>query len=334
LKITAFEDVVIDLLKGYAAYAVFPLLLWLWYGKYKSKLIWIVKAVMVSSVAVLADQITWWSMASHYLRFVSIALLIFCLIFGYRKNRKLPFCIQGNKSIILVVVCITITLGTSYYLLSCLKARFYNDEKSIDIEFPMKNGVYTLVNGGNGQQHIMNYHMFGKNPPPGNGPAAAYALDIRKLSWLGNEKKGISFSDSLESYEMYDQPVYSPCNGVVIAAQKNAYDRVDIGGMGGAQGNYVIIKMDDQGDFAHPVIIMMAHFKHGSLNVSVGDKVSTNQVIAKVGASGTSQKGTPTLHVQANEYSKTGIYGIFGKSIPITFHGRFMVKNDLIFMKN
>lgn len=333
MKLTGLEDAIIDLLRGYTAYAVFPLLFWFWYSKAKSKLIWIVRAVLVSSVVALADQITWWSKVSHYFRLVSITILILSIIFGCLKNSKLPFCIQGHKNMILPVISVILILGTSYYLLSCIKARLY-DEKTINIDFPLKNGVYTLVNGGNGKEHIMNYHLFGKNPPPGNGFTAMYAIDIRKLSWLGNEKKRISFSNSLESYEMYDQPVYSPCNGVVIAAQKNAYDRVDIGGMGGAQGNYVIIKTEDQGNFTHPVVIMMAHFKHGSLNVTVGDIVRTNQVIAQVGASGTSKKGTPTLHVQANEYSPSGIYGIFGKPIPITFNGRFMVKNDLIIIND
>lgn len=333
MRLTAAEDFIIELLKWGAAFAVFPLLFWLWYGKAKTKHQWIVKAVLVSSVVALADQITWWSMVSHYFRPVSMIILILTILFSYRKNRKLPWRINGYKTLLFPTLGIILVVGLSYFLLSCVKARIY-DEQAINVEFPLKNGVFTLVNGGNGKEHIMNYHLFGKNPPPGNGVTAMYAMDFRKLSWLGNEKTNIAFSNSLESYEMYDQPVYSPCNGVVIAAQKNAPDRVDIGGMGGAQGNYVIIKPTDQEKFPYPVVVMMAHFKHESLTVSLGDNVRTNQIIARVGASGTSKKGTPTLHMQANEYSASGLCGIFGKPIPITFNGRFLVKNDLIIIKN
>lgn len=107
--------------------------------------------------------------------------------------------------------------------------------------------------------------------------------------------------------------------------QKYAPDRST-----GSQGNYVIIRYTGKNPLPFSVVVMLAHFQEDSVSLSVGERVKAGQLIARVGASGTSPTGAPTLHMQANEYRLSGVYGIFGRSVPMTFEGRFLVKNDLV----
>jgi len=73
---------------------------------------------------------------------------------------------------------------------------------------------------------------------------------------------------------------------------------------------------------------MLTHLEQGSIRVNLFEKVKKGQMIAKAGASGT--QGVPTLHMQANVYSSSGVFGIFGKPLPMKFDGHFPTKNDIV----
>ncbi|MEZ7171746.1 M23 family metallopeptidase [Sporosarcina sp. OR05] len=63
----------------------------------------------------------------------------------------------------------------------------------------------------------------------------------------------------------------------------------------------------------------MAHMKEGSVAVAKGDTVTTGQLLGKVGNSGNTSE--PHLHIHAE---------LDGKGVPLTFDGRFLVRNQLV----
>ncbi len=105
----------------------------------------------------------------------------------------------------------------------------------------------------------------------------------------------------------WSQPVYAPLAGVVVQASDGWPDREGVnlvrdgirpllfrpkivhGDIRPFAGNYVVI----QGEAAS---VLMAHFRRGSLRMSVSQRVEAGHLVAEVGNSGNSL--APHLHVQ------------------------------------
>jgi hypothetical protein len=79
-------------------------------------------------------------------------------------------------------------------------------EAAVEIEFPLRGGVYSISHGG--ASTTLNYHYA--------YPNQTYAIDIVKLNVWGMRKKTISTPSKPEEYEIYGEPVYSPVDGTVI----------------------------------------------------------------------------------------------------------------------
>lgn len=85
-------------------------------------------------------------------------------------------------------------------------------------------------------------------------------------------------------------------------------------------GNHVELETADG------VRIFLAHMLKGSVRVSTGDRVRRGDPLGKVGNSGNTSE--PHLHIHAVR----GGRGLFeGKGVPLTFGGRFLVRNDRVF---
>lgn len=92
-----------------------------------------------------------------------------------------------------------------------------------------------------------------------------------------------------ESYYSFDQPIYAPAAGIIIASANDVADNIP-GVMNPQQplGNHVII------DHGNSEYSFMAHFKQASLVVWTGDTVIAGQLLGKCGNSGNSSE--PHLH--------------------------------------
>ncbi len=142
-----------------------------------------------------------------------------------------------------------------------------------------------------------------------------YAYDFLQIDW---GKKGMHFykAGKLRYYLLgvplsncfcWDKEVYAPCDGKVIKCEDGYNERrivhliADMAALlknalffdlkrGWQQvlGNYVIV------DCGNDVFALFAHFRKGSINVSVGDSIKKGQLIGKVGHSGNST--APHLH--------------------------------------
>jgi hypothetical protein len=293
--------------------------------KPKNKVDLIIRCITTFLLCLVADQSAWWTAISMYLRFLLWILFIISLAVNIICFRRLHDKLQVKNRPV-AAICIGLSILLSYFVISCIRGHFY-EGTPVELSFPFKNGIFTFPNAGNGDFPIINYHykMGFFVPPPGNGITAKYAMDFRKLSWLGSEK-GLTLSTDLDEYVLFDDPIYSPCDGEVIHVVNDQPERTK----SPTGGNIIVIKCNDP-KVPFPYVVMLAHIKKGSIQVQRFDKVKKGQLIARVGASGTnSPLNSATLHMQANVYDPNGVYGIFGKALPMKLDGHFPTKNDIV----
>lgn len=140
------------------------------------------------------------------------------------------------------------------------------------------------------------------------GRAVGYRLIVEV--WRDICSGGIA----VEDYYCWDEPVYAPCDGLVVVAKdgwlersrtnlradvRNAYrnatrfnPRCDDVRM--IAGNYVIIQ------YAERVFAALCHLRMGSVAVASGQRVNTGELLGIVGHSGNSYM--PHLHFQLMDH--------------------------------
>lgn len=139
-------------------------------------------------------------------------------------------------------------------------------------------------------------------------PSECYAYDIVK------EPHDVG-SKNLEDYGIYNCDVYSPVSGTVITIENNEPDIIpNTDEFTSSMGNYIYIKIDVQDTY-----LILAHFKQGSISVNVGDHVDQNQLIGKVGNSGTTSE--PHLHIQHQRNNPIDmLFPSCAEGLPIIFN--------------
>ena len=107
-------------------------------------------------------------------------------------------------------------------------------------------------------------------------------------------------ADQLEAYAAFDQPLYAPAAGTVVAAVSDRRDNA-IGETDEDQllGNHLVI------DIGQERFVLLAHLKQDSVLVAVGDEVSAGQPIARCGNSGNTTE--PHLHLQVQDRADRGV---------------------------
>ena len=276
----------------------------LWKVSFKSKLEWLLDSLITIVLIIGLFQTENWSLIGYYFRFIWIILLIAAIILSWKKVYNLPFVTKyslNQKFSIGIYVVLLLVFGT--YNAFILKSYTVNDN-AIELTFPLKNGTYYVGHGGN--QVMMNYHQA--------EPAQKYALDILKLNTLGTRASGL-YPKKLKKYEIFEDDLYSPCNGKVVNMKNDLPDltppKSDPKNL---EGNHIYLVCEN-----HDATILLAHMKKGSIVVAEGEEVKTGQLLGKVGNSGNTSE--PHLHIHAEKD---------GKGIPITFNDRFLVRNNLV----
>lgn len=209
----------------------------------------------------------------------------------------------------------------TYQSASALAGRAPQRGAMVDLAFPLKNGDYLVVNGGS---HLsVNAHLMTLDASVPRFHAyrgQSYGVDIVKLDGWGLRASGL-LPPQPGAYHIYNEPVYAPCTGQVIAALDSLPDmqvpQVDRKHMA---GNHVLLRCGDAD-------VLLGHFKPGSLNVVVGDQVTAGRLIAAVGNSGNT--GEPHLHIHAQQPGPVS-EPLSGNPLPVRFGGRFLVRNDRV----
>ncbi|MFW0794538.1 M23 family metallopeptidase [Gordonia sp. CPCC 205515] len=135
--------------------------------------------------------------------------------------------------------------------------------------------------------------------------AQRFAIDFNKINPTGLLASGDPGRN--ENWYTYDQPVLAVTDSEVVAVENTLPDQIPDKPapvtIDDADGNYVILKLGD-GRYA-----FYAHLKPGSVTVKAGEQVSTGQVIAHTGNSGSSREPICTFSSWTNRrHSSQTVY--------------------------
>jgi len=277
----------------------------LWKAIFKSKLEWLLDSLVTTALIVWLFQTGNWSWVGYYVRFLWLLIFIVTILFSWKRVSNLPFTIKYtvNQKFSIGIYIVLILVFGSY---NALAVKSYTvAEKGIELSFPLKNGTYYVGQGGN--QESMNYHQA--------HPGQKYALDILKLNTLGTRASGL-YPEELDKYQIYEDTLYSPCNGKVINVRKDLPDLLPPNSdPENTKGNHVTLSCENH----HDTTVLLAHMQKDSILVASGETVTTGQKLGKVGNTGNTSE--PHLHIHAEKD---------GKGVPITFNDRFLVRNSLV----
>ncbi|GAA0448510.1 M23 family metallopeptidase [Lentibacillus halophilus] len=273
-------------------------------GKFKGKTDWALQSIMFTI------YISWvffsgrWDWTIYYLRFLWPVLLIIALYFSWRRIRSKPLDISyTGKDKVAFAFYILLALIFAFYHVPIF-AGYSTNDKAIELEFPLHNGIYYVAHGGDSTE--INHHN--------EHPEQQYALDIVQLNKIGVRAAGI-YPKELDRYEIYGAKLVSPCSGEVVDIRKNMSDlNPPETNSEHPKGNYVQIKCNQD-----EVNVLIAHMQEGSAAVEAGGRIKTKQPIGLVGNSGNTSE--PHLHIHAEKN---------GQGVPIAFDDRFLVRNSLM----
>ncbi len=277
---------------------------WLLKGKYKSRIDWLLRVLVSTSLVVFFSLAGTWAFLSVWLKYAVKAFFVYAVIktfprledrkiFGKRDNKgKVSY--NGRIAVLAVLLILDFLV---------IKGRFLKAEAS-DLSFPLRDGRFLVVQGG--ASPITNiFHN--------SDPSQKFALDIVKLNALGGRANGF-FPAELSSYKAFGETLYSPCSGMVAGVLDGLADNSPReADRKNPAGNHVVI---DCGQTR----VLLAHLMNGSITVKSGQFVKTNQVLGRVGNSGDTAE--PHLHIQAWKVEKAE------EAVPLTFGGKFLVMNS------
>ncbi|TDL33151.1 M23 family metallopeptidase [Jeotgalibacillus sp. S-D1] len=283
--------------------------LWrLYKADYVSKRLWIVEWVSIAMFIGYIFVLSPWHMFIYYFRYLWLLLFVIVSIISYKRIRDIPkkgpekdgsykFSI-GLSAVLALYFGLLMSFGLSGYINK-------DHAEAIELDFPLKNGVYSVGHGG--AHTSINYHH--------SHESQKYANDILQINWLGLRANGLTPSE-LGQYTIYESPLYSPCTGKVTAAVDQYEDIPPIKTESEVEepaGNHVIISCKN-------AEVLIAHIKPNTVAVAEGDEVVSGDLIGEVGNTGNTTE--PHLHIHAERD---------GEGIPITFDGRFLKRNSLVF---
>ncbi|MFZ0911417.1 MAG: M23 family metallopeptidase [Candidatus Acidiferrales bacterium] len=186
------------------------------------------------------------------------------------------------------------------------------EQEWIDLKFPLAGGTYYVAQGGNSM--LLNHHY--------RVASQKFAVDILKLSRIGGINRKPRTCTRYTTV-IYDEPVLSPCDGIVTTAV-DGFPDLEIGERdpNHPAGNHVVIRHGDA-----EIYVGLAHLRNGSVCLRTGDAVLAGQVIGRVGNSGNTS--LPHLHIHAKRGGDPSSM-LDGEGVPMRFGGRWLVRNSIV----
>ena len=173
---------------------------------------------------------------------------------------------------------------------------YLNYQTITDLEFPFEEEWFISVGG---RTHLEGAHHFITH-----GSGQRYAYDIGKIV---NGKYYSGDGGSNEDTYTFGARLNAPGDGKIIALENNIEDNTRPGiindniNQSNLGGNYIMI------DHLNGEYSLLAHFKKGSIIVSVGDTVVKGQEVGKAGNSGNSTGPHLHYHLQNTPENLSGI---------------------------
>ncbi len=301
------------------AVIVIPLTIFLWMKPPKDKLTSIITLFDFGLFNLLFYLTVNWAIVYYYLSFLPW-ILVFALIIRYISfHYRTPFLPKKTTPAIAgTVISVILLLVLGIINMRVLRS-FKHSGDHVLMMFPMREGLYVIVNGGNSLDGVgMNNHY---NPWPGSEITPeytqAYGIDIMEMTIagiIGTDSKLVR--NVVQDFEIYLEDVYSPCVGPVVHVQ-DGIPEAELYKAESDLGNYIVIQCVDY-------FITLANLKKGTIIVEPGQPVYFNMMIGKVGNS--AKPGIPHLHVHATVGGwKEGE----ATPIPMWYDGAFAV-NDFL----
>lgn len=216
---------------------------------------------------------------------------------------------RAALAIFAVGVLVTATVG-----------RLARAEQVVELQFPLRDGVYYVVGGGSVE--LLNPHLMTLTDERFRAyRGQSYGVDLLKLGAYGMRASGLLPPDPAR-YVIYGDAVHAPCAGRVVQVQDGAPDmsppQPDRTRMA---GNHVLL--DCEG-----VHVLLAHLQPGTVRARRDEWIDAGAIIGLVGNSGNSNE--PHLHIHAQRPAPAGHGPLSGDPLPVRFNGRYLVRNDRV----
>ena len=299
---------------------VLPLLALYWLPRRSPcRLLWGLKAAAVGSYVGTTVYLGGWHMLSYYGRYALLVLFVATAIYGgWRMRRRIfwarPEGWQWGGPLLAGLLLLLSGAG----LWAVYQSHQIPDEP-VSVTFPLRDGAFYVASGGS--QSLMNPHMKVQAPELHEWRGQLWGLDVVELHPSGNRASGL-YPTTLDRYAIFGTPVYAPCDGTVEATEETLPDLTPPArDTARKAGNYVLLRC------APDAYVLLAHLKHQSVQVEPGDSVSVSTRLGQIGNSGNSWE--PHLHLSAQR-SVGGTTILDAEPRPLTFDGRFPVRNDVM----
>ncbi|MGG6270560.1 M23 family metallopeptidase [Leptolyngbya sp. AN03gr2] len=295
-----------------ATHLIVPVLLIasLWIDRSKSQIELVLTVLSYGSYILFIFKAGNWSWTGYNLRYLFLLLFAVATIKYALPLFTLPHWIKSDLKQWLNLLVVGFVLAFFMTLNFNVFKAYFPSGSSISLSFPLKQGTYYVAHGGNSS--LVNHHY--------ENQAQRFALDIVKLNGWGVRAKGL-YPSELNKYEIFDDELYSPCNGEIIKITDGLPDHIPPHRDGtNLAGNNVVIKADRY-------LVVLAHMKANSMMVQEGESIEKGQLIGKVGNSGNTTE--PHLHIHAvqGEVLENVFKGI---GVPIIFDNQSLVRNSLV----
>ena len=295
--------------------APLAMLVWLAYGRPRSRLVWLLTVMVVAFYLLIAAVAGLWLIVPWYTPGAYVVLLLVAVGLSIRRTRERPVWPRSTRGWVAAGILVSLAAGITAIAIYALSG-WRPPPAPVELSFPLGSGTYLVVNGGGNT--LINAHVStlqGDRFRRWRGQS--YGVDLVMLNRYGFRSRGILPSNP-EAYVIFGVPVHAPCQGEVVIAVDGAPEmkppHMDRQNMA---GNHVILKCGGRW-------IVLAHLQKGSVVVGEGRRVSAGQPLGRVGNSGNSSE--PHLHIHAQSPG-TIDSPLSGDPLPIRLGGRYPVRN-------
>jgi hypothetical protein len=255
---------------------------------------WIATFVMALGVVAFSVLVAPWGVFGIPMRIVMVVAFLAALVMSLRRRTPSETAESPLRAIVKVAIGFFFG-GVAAGVLQAHQVPPF----PLDLGFPLRNGSYLVMHGGS--TPAANLHFADEKE--------RYAVDFVKLSRAGLRARGLFPSDP-QAYAIFGEPVVSPCDGSVRNVATGFADGVP--DVAHPLGNEIVLQCGD-------AEVTLAQLQRGSVVLKPGAKVARGTIIGRAGNSGVSPE--PHLHIHAERN---------GKAVPMTFGGRWLVRNSIV----
>ena len=281
----------------------------------RSLLDWLLSALLCGGVAACVYLAGAWAWIGFGWRGLPLLAAVAASLWSARYLRGLPV-LPRKSPLPLVFQCVMVALVAG--LLINLHTASFAPAGAVDLTFPLAGGRFVVLQGG--AAAALNHHRAVS--------AQSHAIDIAALNEQGRRAQGVRRPEALDAYEIHDQAVVAPCEGVVLGRSDGTPD-APVGQAGSSRpaGNHVLLSCVVDGT---EVTLLLAHFRAGSVAVAHGDWVERGARLGRVGNSGHSTE--PHHHVHAVRGREADLQAVLAtaEAVPLTFNGRYLIRNSIV----